>query len=218
MARDGGDGHGGCDTDEDQQRRHQEAAADAEHAGDESDRDPHAEDEEDVDRKIVERKVDLQGVIPPERGLKSRSGIHVSLPLTIRDHAQGDYNGRTPRRAGIVQTPSTAMVNIADDEQMMNGDGPGDAANRLRPTRDAAGQTLERAACFGLAGVRGGAVSQPPAGALTLTASSGCGSATQVWTASFAAISDWRTSLAPTSSRFLTASLSPCRAASVNHL
>ena len=33
----------GDDADEDQQRRHQEAAADAEHARDEPDREPHAE-------------------------------------------------------------------------------------------------------------------------------------------------------------------------------
>ncbi len=47
------------DADEDQQRRHQEAAADAEHAGDESDREPHRQDEEDVDRQVGDREVDL---------------------------------------------------------------------------------------------------------------------------------------------------------------
>ena len=41
------------------QRRHQEAAADAEHAGYESDREPHRQNDEDVDRQVCDRKVDL---------------------------------------------------------------------------------------------------------------------------------------------------------------
>ena len=49
----------GDDADEDQQRRHQEAAADPEHAGNEADREPHAENEEDVDRQVGDRKIDL---------------------------------------------------------------------------------------------------------------------------------------------------------------
>ena len=49
------------DADEDQERRHQEAAADAEHAGDEADRQPHPQNDEDVDGQVGDRKVDLQG-------------------------------------------------------------------------------------------------------------------------------------------------------------
>src|SRR5262249_2079537 len=49
--------------------RHQEAAADPEHAGDESDREPHHEDEEHVDRHFGDRKVDLHGLRPPEAGV-----------------------------------------------------------------------------------------------------------------------------------------------------
>ena len=53
--------HGRLHADEDQQRRHQEAAADAEHAGNESDRQPHRQDQKDVDRKVGDRKIDLHG-------------------------------------------------------------------------------------------------------------------------------------------------------------
>ena len=42
------------------QRRHQEAAADAEHAGDEADRQPHPQHEEDVHGQVGDRKIDLQ--------------------------------------------------------------------------------------------------------------------------------------------------------------
>src|SRR5437016_6165769 len=61
-------------------------------------------------------------------------------------------------------------------------------------------------------------LSHPPAGTLTVFASSGCGSTVQVWTASLAATSDCGSSRAATSSRFLPASWSPCCAASANHL
>ena len=47
------------DADEDQQRRHQEAAADAEHAGDEADRRAHRQDEENIDRNVGDREVEL---------------------------------------------------------------------------------------------------------------------------------------------------------------
>src|SRR3954464_6669934 len=53
------------DADEDEEWRHQEAAADPEHAGDESDRQPHHEDEEYVDGEVGDRKVDLHGYRPP---------------------------------------------------------------------------------------------------------------------------------------------------------
>ena len=54
--------------DEDQQRRHQEAAADAEHAGNEPDREPHREHEEYIDRKVGDREVNFHGLDPTVRG------------------------------------------------------------------------------------------------------------------------------------------------------
>ena len=59
MARDARDRDRRRDADEDQQRRHQEPAADAEHAGNESDREPHEEDQQDIDGQFGDRKVDL---------------------------------------------------------------------------------------------------------------------------------------------------------------
>ena len=53
------------DAEEDQQRRHQESAADAEHAGDESDREPHGQNDEDIDRQVCDRKIDLHGLDDP---------------------------------------------------------------------------------------------------------------------------------------------------------
>ncbi len=41
----------------------EKAAADAEHAGDEADRQPHPQHKEDVDGQVGDRKVDLQGYI-----------------------------------------------------------------------------------------------------------------------------------------------------------
>ena len=59
MAGDRGDRHRRRDADEDQKRRHQEAAADAEHAGDEPDRRAHRQDEENIDRNVGDREVEL---------------------------------------------------------------------------------------------------------------------------------------------------------------
>ena len=47
------------DADEDQERRHQESATDPEHAGDEPDRCAHRQDEEDIDRNVGDREVEL---------------------------------------------------------------------------------------------------------------------------------------------------------------
>ena len=60
----------GVHADEDQQRRHQESAADAEHARDESDREPHGEQQEDVDRHVGDRKIDLHDALPGKRLLR----------------------------------------------------------------------------------------------------------------------------------------------------
>ena len=70
VAGDARDRDRGRDAEEDEQRRHQEAAADPEHAGDESDREPHRQDDEDVDRQVGDRKVDLQAASPSVRGPK----------------------------------------------------------------------------------------------------------------------------------------------------
>ena len=50
--------------DEDQKRRHQETAADAEHAGDVADRKPHPQHQEDVHRQVSDGKIDLQAFRP----------------------------------------------------------------------------------------------------------------------------------------------------------
>ena len=59
MAGDGGDRDRGCDADEDQERRHQKSAADAEHAGHKPNRRAHRQDEENIDRNVGDRKVQL---------------------------------------------------------------------------------------------------------------------------------------------------------------
>ena len=59
VACDAGHRHRRRDADKDQKRRHQEAAADAEHAGDEADREPHGQNQENIDGEIGDRKVNL---------------------------------------------------------------------------------------------------------------------------------------------------------------
>ena len=59
MAGDRGDRDRGRDADKNQQRRHQEPAADAEHAGDETNRRAHRQDEENIDRNVGDREVKL---------------------------------------------------------------------------------------------------------------------------------------------------------------
>ena len=61
MGRDAGDGDGRLHADEDQQRRHQESAADPEHAGNESDSEAHRQHQKDVDGNVGDRKVNLHG-------------------------------------------------------------------------------------------------------------------------------------------------------------
>ena len=51
--------HGRLHADKDQERRHQKSAADAEHAGNEADREPHREHEEYIDGNVGDRKEDL---------------------------------------------------------------------------------------------------------------------------------------------------------------
>ena len=63
MRRDARDRNGRLYADEDQKRRHQEPAANSEHAGDESDRQPHREHKKDVDGNVGDRKVDFHGWI-----------------------------------------------------------------------------------------------------------------------------------------------------------
>lgn len=53
----------GRDADEDQERGHQEAVADAEHAGDKADRGPNRQQQEDVDRDVGDREVDLHALL-----------------------------------------------------------------------------------------------------------------------------------------------------------
>ena len=59
MAGNRGNSHRRRDAEENQKRRHQEAAADSEHAGHEADRSAQPEDEEYVDRNIGDREEEL---------------------------------------------------------------------------------------------------------------------------------------------------------------
>ena len=60
MTRYGRDRDGRRHADEDQQRGHEETAADAEHAGNEADRETHRENEENIDGEVRDREVDFQ--------------------------------------------------------------------------------------------------------------------------------------------------------------
>lgn len=59
MGRHARDGDRRLNTYEDEERRHQKPAADAEHPRDETNRDAHREDEEDVDGEIGDGEEDL---------------------------------------------------------------------------------------------------------------------------------------------------------------
>ncbi len=83
------------DAEEDQQRRHQEAAADAEHAGDESDREPHAQNDEDVDRQVRDRKVDLHGRGSSVRGSNAARNRRCR-PLRKVDSSLDRIRGASP--------------------------------------------------------------------------------------------------------------------------
>ena len=82
LRRDGGDRDGRRNAGEDQQRRQQKAAADAEHAGEEPDRPAHAQKEEHVDGQLGDREVKLHRRRPfdcfrcggPETNKRRRSG------------------------------------------------------------------------------------------------------------------------------------------------
>ncbi len=83
MAGDGCDRDRGRDTDEDQKRRHQKPAADAEHAGHEAHGRAHRKDEEHIDRKVGDRKVELHARFAsdfsPEAGRnRSRHSFQIS--------------------------------------------------------------------------------------------------------------------------------------------
>src|SRR5437763_15485093 len=102
-------------------------------------------------------------------------------------------------------------------------DSPRQTQNRGSPRAQFARQTGpefpgRRAGLFCADGVGGLEASPSPLGGSTLIAFSGCGSALQLWTAERAAASNSGSNRAVTSSRFLPASVSPCWAASANHL
>ena len=96
----------GRDADEDQQRRHQEAAADAEHAGHETNRRAHRQDEENIDRNIGDGKIKLHARcfgVSPEAG-RNRSwrgfpGNADQMPgpcIAEIDHGRGLKNPLVP--------------------------------------------------------------------------------------------------------------------------
>jgi hypothetical protein len=97
VARHAGDRNARRYADEDQQRRHQEAAADAEHAGDESDREPHSENEEDINWKVGDRKADLHGRNSVGSEIKRRDPAdrQLSQPL-CRSSSNRLYSGDHP--------------------------------------------------------------------------------------------------------------------------
>ena len=74
MAGDARDRDRRRDTEEDEQRRHQKSAADAEHAGNEPDCETHGQNDKNVDRQVGDRKVDLHARFPSVRS----SGTNVS--------------------------------------------------------------------------------------------------------------------------------------------
>ena len=76
MAGDGGDRDRGRDADEDQQRRHQKSAADAEHAGHETNRRAHRQDEENIDRNVGDRKVQLHARLLWSLALRQAETAH----------------------------------------------------------------------------------------------------------------------------------------------
>ncbi len=151
----------GVDAEEDQERRHQEAAADAEHAGDEPDREPHREDDEDVDRQVGDRKVDLHGsesvVATPACGAGRRNGS-----LGARNRAIGS----SPDRA------SRAVHGDREQQPRRSGRAAGASLSRRRTRRRASGRIRDvgrgwatrRSGLFGgkVYGVMFGAASSVP--------------------------------------------------------
>ena len=102
MARDRGDRNRGCDADENQQRRHQETAAYAEHAGDETNRRAHRQDEEDIDRNVGDRKVELHArllfaIVPLTEPKPLTAWVSVSSPAVESGWRRGQ-----PARAGCL--------------------------------------------------------------------------------------------------------------------
>ena len=67
LAGAGADGDARRHAEEDEQRRHDEFAADAEHAGQEADRQPDAEQQKRAERQLGDRKVDLHGALSTRR-------------------------------------------------------------------------------------------------------------------------------------------------------
>ena len=87
------------DAEEDQQRRHQEAAADAEHAGDEADREPHRQDDEDVDRQVGDRKIDLHGVRSFGSRLRAFRAQRQLVPVREKGDESRPVRGAPPATA-----------------------------------------------------------------------------------------------------------------------
>jgi hypothetical protein len=83
MARNARHRDRGSDADEDQERGHQKAAADAEHAGDESDREPHDQDQEHIDGYFGDREVDLHGRCPPVRASATDSSSRTTYSEVV---------------------------------------------------------------------------------------------------------------------------------------
>src|SRR5262249_305623 len=70
----------------------EKAAADAEHAGDESDCEPDGQDDEDVDRQLGDRKVDLHGSSPSVCAEKRASTLDRSRGVFQAQRGRGYEN------------------------------------------------------------------------------------------------------------------------------
>ena len=121
VARHRGDRDRRRDADEDQERRHQEAAADAEHAGHEADRRAHRQDQEDIDRNVGDGEIELhaRSLLDWGRGRRPRppaariSVGHLPAEESARMRARGATHGpvaaplhnRIRPRAGLKNSP-----------------------------------------------------------------------------------------------------------------
>ena len=183
-----------------------ETAADAEHAGDESDREPHGQDQEDIDRQVGDREVDLHAL--RSRGwrpkIKSRGERHLRRRHAGEaDRVSTGFAARHPTWRPTKSRQQAAKPTCAnswhrrrrrDAPRMGRRLGTQRVGEGILPVLARAGTSRRAIYCAGrgidksnLAPAAGGlrlgagagtaaAVSQPPAGVLTCVAASGCGS------------------------------------------
>jgi hypothetical protein len=106
------------DADEDQQRRHQKSAADAEHAGHKTNRRAHREDEENIDRNVGDRKVELHA------GLLCGFGLGGFRLCGFRLVGFSPEAGRNRSRQGFLVEHSAARCNPVASRKVLGEGGP----------------------------------------------------------------------------------------------